>query len=148
MPSSCQCFDPWDVKRLSLFNQHLSLQCHVAIFIPACDGKADWLGHLPPQICSESHSNANLCPEFSLTAYLQCIEPLRKKLDGSHITSLVLSNNRQDKPVCAKTISSWVRNVLCIARAQVSGFSPRYCSICSLYRWCFPGVYSAGSWLG
>ena len=40
--------------------------------------------------------------------------------DGSHVTPLFLGNNRQHQPVCAKTISSWVRKVLCIAKAQMS----------------------------
>ena len=48
----------------------------------------DQLGHLPPQIHIESHSNVNLCPVFYLKAYLRCTEPFRKKPDGSHVTSL------------------------------------------------------------
>ena len=57
---------------------------------------------------------------FYLKAYLQCTEPFRKKLDGSHIASLFLGNNRQHRAVCAKTISSCVRKVLCIAKAHMS----------------------------
>ena len=30
------------------------------------------------------------------------------------------SNNRQHWPVCTKTISSWVRKVLCVAKAHMS----------------------------
>ena len=39
---------------------------------------------------------------------------------GSHVTSLFLGNNRQHQPVCAKTISSWVRKVLCVVKAYMS----------------------------
>ena len=42
------------------------------------------------------------------------------KLDGSHVTSLFLGNNRQHWHVCAKTISSWVRRVLGVAKAHMS----------------------------
>ena len=42
------------------------------------------------------------------------------KPDGSHVTSLFLGNNRQHWPVYAKTISSWVRKVLCVAKAHMS----------------------------
>ena len=33
---------------------------------------------------------------------------------------IFLGNNRQHRPVCAKTISSWVRKVLCVAKAHMS----------------------------
>ena len=36
------------------------------------------------------------------------------------MTSLFLGNNRQHRPVYAKTISSWVRKVLCVAKAHMS----------------------------
>ena len=36
------------------------------------------------------------------------------------MTSLFLGNNRQHRPVCAKTISSWVRKVLGVAKADMS----------------------------
>ena len=42
------------------------------------------------------------------------------KPDGLHVTSLFWGNNRQHWPVCAKTISSWVRKVLCVAKAHMS----------------------------
>ena len=42
------------------------------------------------------------------------------KADGSHVTSLFLGNNRQHWPVCAKTISSWVRKVFYVAKAHMS----------------------------
>ena len=83
-------------------------------------GKTDCLGHLLPQIPIESYSSVNLYPVFYLKAYLRCTEPFRMKPDGSHLTSVFLGNNRQHRPVCAKTISSWVRKVLCIAKAHIS----------------------------
>ena len=109
-----------DLTLLCIDNQHLFLQHNAAIFIPMSGGKTDHLGHLPPQVCIESHSNVNLCPVFYLKAYLRCTESFRMKPDGSHATSLFLGNNRQHRPVCAKTISSWVRKVLCVAKAHMS----------------------------
>ena len=53
-----------DLTILCVDNQHLFLQCHAAIFVPLSAGKTDHLGHLPPQIHIESHSNVNLCPVF------------------------------------------------------------------------------------
>ena len=53
-----------DLTLLCIDNQHLFLQCHVAIFIPLSGGKVDHLGHLPPHIHIESYSNVNLCPTF------------------------------------------------------------------------------------
>ena len=100
-----------DLTLLCIDIQHFCLQQHAAIFIPLSGGKADCLGHLPPQILIESHSNVNLCSEFYLKAYLKCTEAFRMKPDGSHVTSLFRGNNRQYRPVCAKTISSLVRKV-------------------------------------
>ena len=77
-----------DLTLLCTDNQHLFLQGHAAIFIPFPGGKTDCLGHLPPQIHIESHTNVNLCPGFYLKAYLICTEPFRTKPDGSHVTSL------------------------------------------------------------
>ena len=82
-------------------------------------GRTAHPGNLPPQIHIESHSNVNLCPVFYLKAYLRCTESLKMKPDGSRVTSLFLSNNRQHQLVCAKTISSWVRKVLCVAKAHM-----------------------------
>ena len=62
----------------------------------------------------------NLCPVFYLKVYLRCTESFRTKPDGSCVTSLFLGNNRQHQPVCAKTISSWVRKVLGVAKAHMS----------------------------
>ena len=109
-----------DLTLLCIDNQHLFLQCHAAIFIPLSGGKTDHPGYLPPQISIESYTNVSLCPVFYLKAYLRCTEPLRMKQDGSCMTSPFLGNNRQHRPVCAKTISSWVRKVLCVAKAHMS----------------------------
>ena len=83
-------------------------------------GKTDHLGHLPPQIHIESHSNVNLCPLFYLKAYLRCTESFRTKPDGSCVISLFLGNNMLHRPVYAKTISSLVRKVICVAKAHMS----------------------------
>ena len=114
-----------DLTLLYIDNQHLFLQHHAVIFIPLSGGKTDCLGHLPPQIHIESHSSVNLCPVFYLKAYLRQTQPFRMKPDGSHVTSLFLGTNRQHRPVCAKTISSWVRKVLCFAKAYLHLGSPR-----------------------
>ena len=108
-------------------------------------GKTDHLGHLPPQIHIESHSNFNLCPVFYLKAYLRCAESFRTKPDGSQVTSLFLGNNRQHQPVCAKTISSWVRKVFCVAKAYMSLGSlwGVYC-LYKLSSWYFSGDHPAG----
>ena len=109
-----------DLTLLCVDNQHLFFQHNAAIFIPLSGGKTDCPGHLPPQIHIESHSNVNLCPFFYLKAYLRCTESFRMKPDGSRVTSLFLGNNRQYCPGCAKTISSWVRKVLGVAKAHMS----------------------------
>ena len=44
----------------------------------------------------------------------------RKKPDGLCVTCLFLGNNRHYKSVCAKTISCWVREVLCVIKACMS----------------------------
>ena len=36
------------------------------------------------------------------------------------MTSLFLDNDRQHRPVCAKTISSWVQKVFSVAKAHMS----------------------------
>ena len=92
-----------DLTLLCIDIQHLFLQHNAAIFIPMSGGKTDHLGHLPPQIHIESHSNVNLYPVFYLKAYLRCTESFRMKPDGSCVTSLFLDNNRQHWPVCTKT---------------------------------------------
>ena len=137
-----------DLTLLCIDNQHLFLQHHAAIFIPISGGKTDWPGHLPPQILIESLSSVNLFPIFGLKAYLRFTEPFRQKPDGSCLTSLFFwGNNRQHRPVGAKTILSWVRKVLCVDKAHVSGFSLWGYSFCSLGRWSLPGVCPAGRWL-
>ena len=80
----------------------------------------DQLGHLLSQIHIECHSNVNICPVFYLKASLCYTKPFRKKLDGSCVYSLFLGNNRQQMPVCAKTIFSCVWKVLSIAKAHKS----------------------------
>ena len=72
----------------------------------------DQPGHLPPQICIKPHSSVTLCHSFYLMAF-------RIKLDASRVSCLVLGNNGQYMSVCAKTVSSWVRKVLSIARACI-----------------------------
>ena len=109
-----------DLTLLCIDNQHLFLQHHAAIFIPMSGGKTDHLGHLPPQICIESHSSVNLCPVFYLKAYLKCTEQFRVKPDGWHVASIFWGNNRQHRPLCAKSISPWVRKVLCVAKVHMS----------------------------
>ena len=104
----------------------------------------DWLVDLPQQICIESHSNGNLHPLFNLKAYLHYIEPFQKKSDGSLVSSLFWGNNRQHMPACAKIISSWVKKVLSIAKAHVSGYSLAYCTLCHLGSWPLPGFHPAG----
>ena len=88
-------------------------------------GKTDHPGLLPPQVHIESHSIVNLRPVFYLKAYLRHIASFRMKPDGSHVTSLFLGSSRQRQPVCAKTISSWVMKVLCVANAHMSLSSVR-----------------------
>ena len=109
-----------DLTLLCVDNQHLFLQHNAASFVPLSGGKTEHPGHLLPQIHIESHSNVSLCPVFYLKAYLICTESFRKKPDGSRVTSLFLGNNRQHWPVCAKTISSWLRKVLSVATAHMS----------------------------
>ena len=74
---------------LCINNLHLFIQHHAAVFIPSSSGKTDHLGHLPPQIHTETQTNVNLCPVFFyLKAYLRSTEPFRMKPDGSSVTSL------------------------------------------------------------
>ena len=134
-----------DLTSLYVDNQHLFLQRNAAIFVPLSSGKTDCPGHLPPQIHIESHTNVNLCPVFYLKAYLRQTESFRKKPDGSRVTSLFLGNNRQHWPVCAKTISSWERKVLGVAKAHMSpGSLWGGCCFCSLSSWYLSGDHPAG----
>ena len=92
-----------------------------------------------------THSNLNLYPAFYLKAYLCHTAPFEKRSDGSCVASLFLGNNRQHMPVCAKIMSSWVRNIECIAKAHMSlGTLLGCCGICSTGSWSFPGVHPAG----
>ena len=61
------------------------------------------------------------------------MDPLRKKLYGSDVFSLLLGSNRQCLTAYAKTISSWVRRTLGIVT---------YLSGCSL------GCFNVGSICG
>ena len=80
----------------------------------------DLLDHPSSQFHIEFHLSVIFCPVFFLKAYLCHIEPFRKKSNTLWVSSLFLGNNRQHMPVCTKTISSWVRKVLCIAKAHMS----------------------------
>ena len=111
-----------DLTLLCIDNQHLFLQHNAAIFaifIPMSGGKTDYPGHLPSQICIESHSNVNLCPVFYLKVYLRCTKPFWMKPDGLFVISHFLGNNRQHRPICAKTISC-VRTVLHVGKTHMS----------------------------
>ena len=77
-----------DLTLLCIDSQLLFLQHHAAIFIPMSGGKTDHPGHLPSQICIESHSKVHRCPVFSLKAYLTHMGPFRMKQDGLCVTSL------------------------------------------------------------
>ena len=109
-----------DLTLLCIDNQHLFLQCNAAIFIPMSGGKTDHLGYLPIRFVLSLILMLIFAQFFDLKAYLRCTESFRMKPDGSHVTSLFLGNNRQHRPVCAKTISSWVRKILCVAKAHMS----------------------------
>ena len=78
--------------------------------------KIDQLGHLPPEICFDSHSNVNFCPIFYLKGYLHHTKPFRKTSDGPYVSSPFLGDNM---PGCAKMISSWGRKILVIAKAYM-----------------------------
>ena len=52
----------FDLSLLCVNNQNLFLQHNAAILVTLSCGKTDCLGHLPPQIHIESHTNVNLCP--------------------------------------------------------------------------------------
>ena len=78
----------------------------------------DQLGHLPPQIHNESHSNVNVCPVFYLKASYAILSHLgRSSMD---LMCSFLGNNRKHMHVSAKTISSCVMKALGIAKAHMS----------------------------
>ena len=87
---------------------------------PTSGHKMYWPGHLLPHLHIGSHSNVNLCSVFYLKAYLCCMEPFRKRLYGFCKTFLFLGNYRHHMPICAKTISSWVRNNLSMTMTYMS----------------------------
>ena len=113
----------------------------ILLFFPESGHKTDQLNCLWPEIHIESHANVNLCPVLYLKAYLWHSELFSKKSDGSQVSSLMTDNNRQQIPVCAKTISFWGRKVLRTTRAHMSLGTPRVCSICG---WYLPGLW--GGW--
>ena len=57
---------------------------------------------------------------FLFEGLFEITKPFWTKPDGLHVASLFLGNNRQHRTVCAITISSWVRKVLCVAKAYMS----------------------------
>ena len=128
---------------LCIDNQHLSLQHNAAIFIPMSGGKIIWV-ICPLRFVLSLTPMLIFALYFYLKAFLRCTEPFRMKPDGSCVTSLFLSNNRQPWPDCAKTISSWVRKVLGVAKAHMSPSSLGGYCFYSLSSWCFPGDHPAG----
>ena len=91
-----------------------------AVFIPASSGKTNQPGHLLLRFALSLIPMLIIALFFYLKAYLRQTEPFRKKPDRLHVTFLFLGNNRQHKLVSAKTISSWLRKVLCVAKAHMS----------------------------
>ena len=79
----------------------------------------DSLGLLPHEICFKSHLIVNVCAVLYLRVYLCHMEPFGKKSHGSQVSSL-LDNCRQQMPVCARMISSWVTNILSITKDHLS----------------------------
>ena len=73
---------------VSIENQNFFLLCRAAIFFPAFTTKTASLGHVLHQLYIESHFSVNVCPAFSLKAYLQNTELSRKKLNGSDVSSI------------------------------------------------------------
>ena len=85
---------------------------------------------------------------FALFFIWRLIWDVLKHFGWSQMNCVWLSflggNNRQHRPVCAKTISSWVRKVLCVAKAHVSRLPLGGCSCSS---WCFlVSILQAGDW--
>ena len=59
-----------DLTLLQTDIQHLVLQHHVSILVPASSVKTNWLGILPALIHAESYSNVSICPAFFFSAYV------------------------------------------------------------------------------
>ena len=87
---------------------------HTAMFIPLSGDKTHWLGHLPPQIHYESHSSVNHHPILHLKINLWCIEPFRKKSDGSWVHSYSL--------LTVDSICPWVQGWFSLSQKGI-----RYC---------------------
>ena len=64
------------------------------------------------------------------------------------VTALFLVNNRQHRPVCTKTISSWARTVPLLLKHMSLGSLCSAVALGSLGGWCFPCVHPACGWLG
>ena len=92
------------------------------LFFSASGGKTNQPDHPTLQTHFESHSNVNVCPGCYLKVYLCHIDSSEKKSDRLHVYSRFCGNNRQHMPICAKMISSCIREVLSIAKSHVSQY--------------------------
>ena len=102
-------------------------------------------GHLPHQIHIKSHSDVNLCPVFYLKACLCCTEwALMEEVRCISYCSLLLGNNIQHIPMCAKHFFfSWEHFEHC--KGTYASHYPLWCCVvCSLGGWCFSGVHPTG----
>ena len=89
--------------------------------------------HSPTHLFSHIHfSHSSLCQLEWLPQLQQSPVPLQFPLPDmviatdatpTHCTFHFQGSNRQHRSVCAKTISSWVRKVLCVAKAHMSPIS-------------------------
>ena len=119
------------------------------VFFTVSDCKPDWFGHLLLQFVLNHILMLIFVLLVWFKAYLICTGSFRKKPDGLLVSSVITGNNKQHMPVCAKMISSWVREVLNIAKAcYVSGHFSACCGICNTGCQCFPGVHPGGWRLG
>ena len=134
-----------DLTLLCIDNQHFFFSIMLLFSFPCLVARwIIWVIFLL-RFVFESHSNVNLCPVFIWSLF----ETYWTILDEAWWITCnfsFLGNNRQHRPVCAKTISSWVSKVLCIAKTHMSpGSLHRGCSLSSQS---FLGVHSAVRWLG
>ena len=83
-----------------------------------------------------------------MKAYLCHSEHFMEKLNGSDVCSLLLSNNREHMPICAKTISSWVRKVWVLHR-QMSPSTPQgaILSVALVAGVSLVSILQAGGWV-
>ena len=82
--------------------------------------ETDQQGHLPAQICIELHFNTNFHPVFYFKSHFRWPKSFRKKSGGLYVNSLFNGTRRQHKTACTKMISSYIRNVLDIAKVHIS----------------------------